>query len=380
MGTHPRSRGRFDWARKDCDIWLFNEAPNLKDEKGNLAYPKADAVIQLHHEAIWKSPKNRSDEGHYEWLKKNKQSVIYMQDVYGDVPKSSKYPLNEILNLTKNISINIAGKEKRFNYFTSSVDYALALTALFQKKGRGYKTVEIWGIELEMESEYQYQRTGFGFWTGYLAALGTKVVLHNSIFDNYMYGYEGDVAIPSEEFETRISDLNKELGQDKNQYNSEANNFLKSFSILLKKDISEEIKNNLIKIVKDGERAGIINGKIKESQRYLEKAKSMESVSGASVFSLGEFDGSRIMYTRQLSQVKENIKNLDLNAEVLLKNLINLKKGSHKRQRAVDEFGNLVAELMNKNMLLFHITGIIQENQYYIDSVKLSFKLAKENK
>jgi hypothetical protein len=33
---------------------------------------------------------------------------------------------------------------------------------------------------------------------------------------------------------------------------------------------------------------------------------------------------------------------------------------------------------MNKNMLMFVLVGAMQETQYYIDSAKLSFKLAKK--
>lgn len=377
MGTHPKSRQSFDWKRTDCDIWLFNEAPNLKNQDGTLVYPKADAVIQLHHEAIWKSPKNRSDEKHFEWLTSGKTPVIYMQKKYGEVPKSVMYPLKNVLSLVKNVRMVIDGKEKEFKYFSSSPDFAFALVADMWKKGKKYKRVEVWGIELVMESEYQYQRTGFGFWVGYLAALGIELVLYNSIFDEPMYGYEGDVALPSKEIEQRISDLSKELGSDKDLYTFEANSLLKGLSEFLRSNISIEIQKKLNEITNKGERAGILNGKIKESTRYLEKARAMEEKSGASVFSLGEFDSARLGYNRQHTQVKAEAAELTNRLTPHLKKLLNLKKGSQKRQRAIDELGNLIAALMNKNMLLFHIQGGIQENQFYIDSTKLSFSIAQ---
>src|SRR3990167_7232060 len=91
MGSHPNGLKTFNWNRRDCDIWLFNEAPTAKKENGELLYPHSDAFFQLHHEAIWKSPKNRSDEKHYEWLKKGDTPTAYMQEKYKDVPKSVKY-------------------------------------------------------------------------------------------------------------------------------------------------------------------------------------------------------------------------------------------------------------------------------------------------
>lgn len=376
MGTHPKGREHFDWARHDCDIWMFNETPNLKDEKGELKYPRADAVIQLHTEAIWKNPINRSDKDHHKWLTSGKTPTVYMQKKYDEVPKSVEYPLEKVLALVKNVQMVINGKQKDFRYFSSSPDFAMALVAEMWKRGQKYKRVEVWGIELELESEYQYQRTGFAFWTGYLAALGIKVIHHNSVFDAPMYGYEGDVSVPSTEFEKRIIDLTKELGEDKDRYNQDAKVFLASLSELLKKDVSISVIKELNELIKHGEQAGIINGKIRESQRYLEKARAMEEVSGESVFSLGEFDGARITFNKQSFQVQVEISDLNKRLDPLLKKLLNLKKNTHKRQRAIDEFGNLVAELLNKSILLFHVIGAVKENQYYVDSLKLSIRNA----
>lgn len=376
MGSHPKGQEHFDWSRTDCDVWLFNEAPNAKKDNGELRYPKADAFFQLHHEAIWKNPKNRSDEEHYQWLSSGKTPKAYMQKKYEDVPKSVKYPIERVLALVKNVRMVINGRKKDFRFFTCSPDYALALVADMWKHGKRYERVEVWGIELETESEYQFQRTSFGFWTGYLAALGIELALYSSIFDAPMYGYEGDVAISVTDFEKRIADLSKEQGDDKERYNQEAKAFLESLSGLLRKDISTSIEKELNELIKRGEQAGILNGKIKESQRYLEKARAMEEKTGASVFSLGEFDGARISYNKQYLQVRAEAAELNIRIAPLLKRLLNLKKGSQKRQRALDEFGNLAAELMNKNMLLFHVVGVIQENQYYIDSLKLSIRVA----
>ena len=376
MGTHPNGLKTFDWSRTDCDIWMFNEAPNAKKENGELKYPKCDTVFQLHHEAIWKNPKNRSDEEHYLWLKSGITPTVYMQKHYTDIPKSKKYPIERVLSLSENVSVVVKGKEKKFKFFSSSPDYAFALVADMWKQGKRYERVEIHGIELETESEYRYQLTGFGFWIGYLTALGVKIILYNSIFDSPMYGYEGDVALPTTKIEKRIAELTTELGDDKDRYNQEAKIFLESLSGLLKADTSVEIQKELNELNKRSEQAGILNGRIRESQRYLEKARAMEGTAGASVFSVGEFDGARFSFKKQYIEVQSEAFNLNAQINIHLKKLLNLKKGSKKRQRALTEFGNMVAQLMNKNMLLLHIVGAIEENQYYVDSLKLSIRLA----
>lgn len=375
MGTHPKSLKLFDWSRVDCDIWMFNEAPNFKNEKGERVYPKTDAFFQLHHEAIWKNPKNRSDDTHYLWLTSGKTPTAYMQKKYKEVPKSVRYPIEDVLALTKNIRMVVNGKEKEFKYFSSSPDFAFALVAAMWKQGKRYKRVEVHGIELETESEYQYQRTGFGFWIGYLTALGIEVILYNSVFDEPMYGYEGDVALKSSDIEKRLDELTKELGNDKERYQQEAKIFLDSIPELLRKDISAQIQKDLSELNKRSETVGIINGRIKENLKYLERAVAMEEATGASVFAMGEFDGARIAANQQYAQVRMEALNLNSQIDQLLKRLLILKKGSQKRRRAVDEFGNKVAELMNKNMLLLHLIAAIRENQYYVDSFKLTFKV-----
>ena len=378
MGTHWKGLRDFDWSRKDCEIWMFNESSNAKDKNGKLLYPRVDAIFQLHHEAIWRNPKNRSDENHYKFLKSGKTPPIYMQDAYQDVPKSIRYPISDVISLLQNIKVVIDGKEKEFKYFSSTPEYALALVAKLYKENKRYKQVEIYGIELELESEYVYQRAGFGFWLGYLAALGVPVILQSSMFNEPMYGYEGDMVIPSKDIQARIQDLEAELGADKEQYQNEAAEFLKGLSQLVNKDVSGKIETELNDITKRNERAGILSGKIKESNRYLEKAIIMEKAAGSAVFSPGEFDGVRISYSKQLDQIRTEA--ILVNAQIAqsLKKLLFLKKKSHKRQRALDELGSLIADLMNKNMTIFHIVGGIQENQYYLDSYKQSLRILKE--
>jgi hypothetical protein len=377
MGSHPKSLKSFDWNRKDCDIWMFNEAPNLKRD-GKLLFPGATGFFQLHHEAIWKNPLNRSDQNHYAWLASGKTPTAYMQKHYEEIPKSVEYPLKEILSMTKNIKINIDGEGKDFKLFTSTPEFAFALVAYMWKQGKKYKKVEVWGIELETESEYIYQRLGFGFWIGYLSALGVNLEIHSSIFDGPIYGYEGDIAIPSSEFENRISQLSKELGDYGDTYQKEAQLLLGSLSEYLYKDITPKIQNEITELNKRTESAGILNGRITESTRYLEKAKAMEEVSGTSVFSIGEIDGNRTARSKQYTHEKTQVAKINSEINLILNKLLGFKKGTVKRQQELDLLGVRFADLLNKNMLLFLLVGAMQEDQYYIDSAKLSIKLSRE--
>lgn len=366
----------FDWSRTDCEVWLFNEAANVKDEKGNLRYPKCDAVFQMHNEAIWRNPKNRSDEDHFKWLSSGKTPPVYMQEAYPDVPKAIRYPIEDVLSLIKNVQMVVNDKEEQFNYFTSSPDYALALAAYFCKYEKRYHHVEVWGIELETESEiYFSQRTGFGFWVGFLAGLGVPVIYNGGIFNEPMYGYEGDIAIPSKDIKKRIADLIAELGNDTEQYQKEAKVFLESLSRLITEDLGSEIERELNEIIKRNQRSAILNGKIKESERYLEKAKIMEETSGAAVFAAGEFDGQKLGNHKLQLQLRLEASNLSGLISIQLQKLLGFEKDSENRKKALDKLGHMVAEFMNKNMILFHATGAMQDNQYYLDSCKQSLRL-----
>lgn len=381
MGSHPKTLKLFDWSRTDCEIWLFNEAPRSKDIKGNPKYARCDAFFQMHHEAICKNPKNRSDSDHYNWLMSGKTPPVYMQEAYPEIPKAIRYPIEDVLSLIKNVRMVVNGEEKEFKYFTSSPDYALGLAAYMCKYKKRYSRVEIWGIELETESEvYFNQRTGLGFWLGYLAALGVPLVFNGGIFNEPMYGYEGDVAIPSKDIEKRIADLTQELGDDSVRYTNEAKTFLDSLSRLVTEDIGLEVEKELNEIIKRNEPAATLNGKIQESRRYLDKAKAMEEASGAAVFAAGEFDGQRLGNSKLHLQIQLELVTFNTQIAAQLRKLLEFERGSEDRKKAVDQFGHMIAEFMNKNMILFHCIGAMQDNQYYLDSCRQSTRLNKNRR
>jgi hypothetical protein len=77
------------------------------------------------------------------------------------------------------------------DYFTNTVDYALAL-AIY----RGYTEIDLYGVNMEHESEYGYQKAGCEFWIGQAMGRGVTVNIHgeNSALlrarDGVMYGYD----------------------------------------------------------------------------------------------------------------------------------------------------------------------------------------------
>ena len=55
IGSHPATRGDFDWERTDADVWGFNEALSAD------WFERADGIFQMHKPVIWRSKTNRND-------------------------------------------------------------------------------------------------------------------------------------------------------------------------------------------------------------------------------------------------------------------------------------------------------------------------------
>lgn len=210
-GSHPVTREHVPWSKKHVDVWVFNEA-------AGIGWPtRIDAVFQIHQPPIFKSPRNRNDPKHWEWLQEKHDFPIYMQDEYPEVPSSAKYPLDEICDellggLKRIIPKDVRKKHKRreaaVRYFTSSVAYAIAL-AIYQ----GYERIELYGVEMSTETEYTRQRDGVTFWAGIALGRGIEFVVHkkSTLFKSLLYGYEGDVVINRQEFEAMDGSLQKAL-------------------------------------------------------------------------------------------------------------------------------------------------------------------------
>jgi hypothetical protein len=76
------------------------------------------------------------------------------------------------------------------DYFTNTVDYALAL-AIF----KGFTEIDLYGVNMAWESEYSYEKPGVEFWIG--QAMGRRIKVNvfgkeSTILktkDGLMYGY-----------------------------------------------------------------------------------------------------------------------------------------------------------------------------------------------
>ena len=169
------------WApfgEKGVEIWCANELHGYPwvEVQGTTRW------FQLHPK---KSFIKKHDFNHWEWLQEKHLFPIYMQQVFDDVPSSTKYPLREIQN--ELIGDFYRGEEKMEKLFSSTMCYQVAL-ALYG----GFERIEIFGVELVMDGEYAYQREAMAFWMGKADGMGIEVWLPEpcALLVQPLYAYE----------------------------------------------------------------------------------------------------------------------------------------------------------------------------------------------
>lgn len=268
MGSHKGTRLEFDWSRVDCDIWLFNEAM-----KQSWAI-RADAVFQLHKPVIWRNPNNRNDPNHYAWLQSKDTPEIIMQEVYEDVPNSTRYPIEDIMAINK-------------DFLSSSIAQAIAL-AIY----RGYKQIEVYGVEMETDTEYRYQRDGVAWWCGYALGRGVQVDFHSITYKYPVYGYEGDIKLDYQnDLVSRLEELKTRAEETQVIYSKNMERINKMILMFGKTGLISSDFNDLLKEqISTASTFGLFDGAKQEIERYIKNADDMILANGDFSFSRQEFE------------------------------------------------------------------------------------------
>lgn len=363
LGSHPRTRNEFDFTRDDCDIWVFNEAMS----QGWVQ--RADAVFQLHREEIWRNPANRNDPGHAAWLKSGNTPVIYMHDVYDDVPMSSKYPLDEICcELLSNVSVSNGDKR----YFTSSIAYAIALGIYL-----GYKRIEMYGVEMETNTEYQYQRDGVTFWLGIAAGNGVHVDVHSSIFDAPLYGYEGEAYLEYEVFERRAQEIEKQLPAMKADYEAKQKQAIDAYASFRQRNCDPNLViSTLMAQIDAGHKLGLMDGALQEIRRYMQKADTMKEASGGKfLFSRQEFEHSSQELARRREQAV-TMANTTAGACQVQFNHAMQTKNQHRRKNVLKKFAEIAGQYIANSISVGVFTGAYQENMNMLQTLDVYIRAA----
>lgn len=242
VGTHAATREQAPFEDTAYDIWVFNEAANAEWCK------RWDAVFQMHEPEIYKGH-NTKDLKHWEWLQQKHGKPVYMQEVDPDVPDSVAFPLDEAIAITGH------------KYFTASLAYTAALAIL-----KGYEVVDVYGVELDANTEYTSQAECWRFWVGVMIGKGIHVTLHSGqkLFTASLYGYEGAFAFGKEYFAKRAKQYDTEwIASEKS-----LKNMKKAVEEAIEKGDEEKVQRLVNDLQSKATECGKLAGKQAEAERY----------------------------------------------------------------------------------------------------------------
>lgn len=341
----------FDFNRTDADIWIFNEAIS---NKANAWAKRADVVFQMHVAPIWKNPKNRNDPNHYNWLKTQTEvPVIYMQEQYPEVPASVKFPLDDVRALV--------GKD---NFLSSSVSLAIGLAVL-----QGYKRIEVYGVAMETNTEYQFQREGVSFWYGFALGKGIDLYFADDTFQCPIYGYEGEVSMKYEKFVDKIGELDPKLKEMDGKYPA-AHLALKNAIDSFENDSGVIQEQALHKAIEQSRTIifdlGVVDGALHENKRYKEKADSMRESAGEFIFSRQEFEAGARMAADKQNESLLNMNAIGVNLANLQKHMAQAAKGSKRRTELFKSYRAMFDQYLKACHLVAFYKGAADENMAYM--------------
>ncbi len=165
-GSHSSSLPNAPWTDPSWEFWGHAAS------KSWYRRPM-DRYFDLHPKACWTRKPD-----HLKWLSRL-LVPIYMQERYGDVPASIRYPKEQILTEFGDAR----------PYFTNQVAWMIALAMT-----EGATVIGLWGVNYGIESEYMIQRGSAEYWLGRAAERGIRIVLPPECTllaqPSLLYGYE----------------------------------------------------------------------------------------------------------------------------------------------------------------------------------------------
>lgn len=289
-----------------------------------------------------------------------------MQDVYPDVPCSVKYPIEEIHAMVGN---------RKDHFLTSSVPQAMALAAYLKQ----YDRVEIYGVAMETNTEWQFQREGVAFWRGYLEGQGVDVYFADPTFEAPLYGYEGEVFIKEDKITDRIAQLQPERDGVEAVWKAKNVDFTKALNLFFE-DASMKNEELLMKAMESAREAvnklGILDGAIQENQKYLDKAKTMKEVSGNFVFSRQEFESSAKTLADKGNSINLEMNAIGVNLASVHRAVKNTAKGSKKYDDVKKQYHTLFSEYFKLCNISAVYHGASSENFRYMSYLDKTIRAA----
>lgn len=172
---------------KADEFWTLNHAVFCQS-----VLPRIDRLFELHHRDWYMRAEMEKANIYDEWLRKAHPFPIYMQEneLTDLVPSGVRYPFEEIVGtLLPHLRRAEGGEftETITKYFTSSIAFMIAL-AIYE----GFDSIEIYGVDMDNNTEYGYQKSCAEFWIGLALGRGIQVVIPEPclLLNAPLYGYD----------------------------------------------------------------------------------------------------------------------------------------------------------------------------------------------
>jgi len=124
---------------------------------------------------------------------------VYMQQVNPLVPNSVAFPWQGIVDCLG-------------TYFTNTISWQIALAIC-----DGFKEIQIFGVDMSVDSEYHHQRPSCEYFLGVAAGKGIKIFLPDTsdlLKSRFLYGIHEHMELP---FRTRMADMVRNMEMRKAQ-------------------------------------------------------------------------------------------------------------------------------------------------------------------
>lgn len=358
VGSHPETREQAPFDNPAVAVWVFNEAPNQSWVK------RWDADFQMHLPTVYRNPYNRTDPKHWEWLQQKHGKPIYMQAVDPNVPDSKAYPMEAIC---KRFLRNFVAWEpdglKHLKYFTSTIAMALALAAY-----QGYERIQVYGVEMASTTEYVYQRDCTAFWFGLLLGLGIQVELHSAlgIFDQPIYGFDGDLVYRPEMFSDRLAEKRQAVGAADERV-AKAQERLQNTDV----EDAAALANAMKERFDAGSQRGELKGEIETLLVYLDKTNAMIADTGIALIARQEYEFNTAAAQKEIEVIKGNINRADGVLDYLHRAYT-----ATKDQRAAQGFAALASQQHSMGEQLGFQVGKVNENMFWLKRADGLYKAA----
>lgn len=123
-----------------------------------MRWDQLDRTFEMHELSLLRLPGSRRPKHYEERLSMCKR--LYMQEAY--FPFAERYPFEEVAKTTG-------------DYFNSSIAYLIAIAI-----HEGADTIGVWGVDMDADEEYGYQRPNCEYLIGFARGRGIEVRIHES--------------------------------------------------------------------------------------------------------------------------------------------------------------------------------------------------------